>query len=428
MADCTTRKIDSNITSLRYAEEECAGQLPSAPVWNPLEPNSYGAFGATVTTVARTPIDPNRQRKKGVSVDVDAEAAFNMDLTQTNAQDLLQGFLFADTRTKAAYTATISLAVVITAGLPTLVGTGLLALGLTPGESVFVGGDSPATFFATAANNGFKRVRSVSDTVIVLDKSDLPMVAEAAKPVTLYLGRVLKNEVGALIKSRSYQLERTLGSLDGLTPHQSQYIVGGVPSEMVLNLGLSSIVNADYSFVALDGETRTQAQGLKAGTRPAMVESDAFNTTSDLHRIRIAPAGGNASPDALFGFATELTLTINNTLSPAKALGVMGAFAVTAGTFAVSGSATAYFSDVRAVQAVRDNADISLDLVFVKANSGIVIDLPLVTLGDGVPAVELDSPIMLPLTSEAASGAKVHANLDYTICFTFFATLPNRAA
>jgi hypothetical protein len=331
--------------------------------------------------------------------------------------------LFATFANKAAPSVSLSLSVNVAGELPVLVGADLDDLQLQPGEYIFIGGDAANVAFANEANNGFKRIRSITPTGLTIDKSDLPMVVETAKTVTVYLGNVLKNGTTA----RSYQLERTLGSLDGLTPHQSQYIVGATPSEMVLNLSPGSIVNADYSFVALDGEVRTQQQGLKAGTRPPLVESDAFNTTSDLHRIRIAPAGNDEAPDALFGFATELTLTVNNTLSASKALGVMGAFAVTAGTFAVSGQATAYFSDVRAIQAVRDNADISLDLIFVKANAGIAFDMPLVTLGDGVPAVELDSPIMLPLSAEAASGAKIHPNLNHTLCITFFPTLPNRA-
>lgn len=422
------------------------GAAPTTdPVWNALEPNSFTDFGAEVTTAARNPINPSRQRQKGVVVDLDASGSFNQDLTHSNAQQLLQGFLFADFRLKGdpdnqqpsdyVKTATSGDLTVTTAGnFATIESTTLdfTTLGLTPGEWIFVGGDTAATQFANEENNGFKRVRSISENALVIDKSEVAMVDDAGtgKTIMLYLGRVLKNESDpSLIKRRTYQLERTLGSLDGLDPPQSEYLVGAVPSELVINVAQASIVTADYTFIATDAEQRTQAQGLKPGTRPDLVSDDAFNSTSDLSRIRLALAGtAEEAPDPLFGFATEMTITINNSLSANKALGKLGAFDVTAGNLVVSGTLTVYFSDIRAVSAVRNNEDITLDMAFVKDNKGVVIDMPLIALGDGRPNVELDQAIMLPITADAAAGAKIDPALNHTILYTFFDQLPDLAA
>nr|AYD82590.1 major structural protein [Achromobacter phage vB_Ade_ART] len=437
MATCATNKIDSNVTGLRYAEEECPKILPASPVWNPLEPNTYNDFGGQVTSVARAPINPSRQRQEGSPTDLDASGGINQDLTQDNLQDLLQGFMFADTRTKSAYSVTGAAGdleiVVAPDSFPTLVSTvlDLTTLGLIPGEWIYIGGDTSASAFAANANNGFKRIRSIDENVIVFDKSVQPMVADdgAGKTIMLYFGDVLKNEADpALIKRRTYQLERTLGSLDGLQPSQSEYLVGASCNEFSLNLATADKVTVDMSFVGMDFEQRTQADGYKPGSRPPLASGAMINTSSDFKRIKLSIIEDDeAVPTPLFAFLQEGTITINNGITPNKAIGVFGAFDTSAADFVVSGTLTAYFADIRAVQAVRNSARCTMDAVVVKGTTGMVLDIPLVKLGDGRANVTKDEPITLPLNLDAATAAALDPDLDYTLMWVFFNNLPARA-
>lgn len=564
MAICPPKKIDSNITGLRYAEERCLGELPPNPIWRALEPNSYSDFGSNITTVARNPINPSRQRKKGVVTDMDASGGFNQDITIGNTTDLLQGFLFADARERpttdslvkgrlpvsavagAAKTYTFANVNVLSAAVavggtnykvgdvltvtggtgaarsarlyvsainpstgavtalavddPGVYGalpanpaatTGGLGTGatvtLTAGTSMtFVVGDIVlASGFSLAANNGIKTLATVASGVLTVsevladeaappadamvrtigrrfatadisvvmngklprlttaagnfttfgfipgewvyidgltnnvgfarisaiaagyiefDKTDWAPVAEVGtgKTATLYYGMIIRNEADlALIKRTSYQIERTLGQDEVGT--MSEYLIGAVANEFTLNVAQADKVTVDMTFVAIDNEQRDGTQGVKAGSRPALVVEDAYNTSSDFSRIKMASVDPlDPNPLPLFAFATDMTLTINNSITPNKAIGVLGGFDTSAGTFEVGGSITAYFASIAAVKAVRNNADITLDFIMVKAGKGLLFDVPLLSLGNGRLAVEQDQAITLPLDTSGA--------------------------
>lgn len=501
-------KIDSNITGLRFAEEDSLGVLPVTPVWYPLEPNSYSDFGGSITTIARNPINASRQRKKGVTTDLDASGGFNQDLTFDNTTRLLQGFFFADMRQKASSQPMNGAAVVMTAivaanddytaasGLPTTIISNDLVLasgfgvsannglkvanatstgtaisvtdglaaeatppaaakvelvghqfaagdlsivmngnlvritsaavtmaGLVPavGEWIFIGGDSAGLRFVN--NQGFARISAITATYWECDKVSWEPQAEAggALTVQVFYGSVIKNEpLPADIVRRTYNVERTLGEDDNGT--MSEYLIGAVPNELTINVAQADKVTIDLTFVAIDNEQRDGTTGVKSGTRITLASQDAYNTSSDFSRIKLASVTTDAAPDPLFAFATELTLSINNNVTPNKAIGVLGAFDTSAGTFEVGGSMTAYFANIAAVQAVRDNEDITLDLVLVKDNKGLLFDIPLLALGDGRLNVEQDQAITIPLETNAAE-----SDFGHTLLFQSFPYLPSLA-
>lgn len=296
-------------------------------------------------------------------------------------------------------------------------------LGLIPGEWIFLGGDAVATTFTN--NKGFARISAITATYIEFDKVNWAgAVAEVGtgKTIRIFYGSVLKNESDPLlIKRRTYQLERTLGN-DG-TGTQSEYLIGAVPNELSINIQQADKVTVDLDFIALDNEQRDGATGLKSGTRPTLVPASAFNTSSDMSRIKLSLVSAtDAAPAALFAFATEVTVSIKNNVSPNKAVGVLGAFDTSAGNFEVGGKMTAYFASVGAVSAIRNNSDVTIDILMQKRNKAMLLDVPLLALGDGRLNVEQDQPITLPLDVNAAA-----SKFDHTLLFQSFSYLPDAA-
>lgn len=323
--------------------------------------------------------------------------------------------------------------------LPALTSTSLnfTTLGLIPGEWIRIGGDLAANQFAAAANNGFVRIKSIAATRLELDKTQDTMVTEASTTelIQLFFGRVLKNESDpTLIRRRTYQLERSLGAPDDAAPAavQAEYLKGSVSNQITFNYATADKITTDLGYMSTDNEQVTATTGRKSGTRPDVSAEDGFNTSSDFTRLKMSlldPVDSN--PTALFAFLTEFTVVINNNVSPNKAISVLGAFDQTAGQFNVEGTATAYFSTIEAVQAIRNNSDVTLDFAVVQSRivdsvsitSGVLTDIPLIALGDGRLNVEQDQPITLPLNMPAAADR----NFNHTMLMVFFDFLPSAA-
>lgn len=454
--------------------EGSLGTLPVTPNWITGEPNSYNDHGGTLTTVARQPINASRQIKKGAVVDKDAVAGFQSDFTQTNMNSLFESCFFANfrllnrqtvtsvsgtayTKTSHGYevgdliaakgftnssnngfkeiTATTAntyscSGLVVEASPPATAVTekvGIQApsngdiqvnadgnltsttfdfttLQLVGGEWIFIGGDSASTAFSESANNGFKRVSAISANLLTIDKSSTTMALDTAAGVTvqIFVANRLRNEPSPDdIKVISHQFERSLsgGGYD--------YVIGAIANTMNLTVGTAGKVEIDLNFVGIDVETRTQVQGEKSGDREVLITENLFNTSSDVKRMKIA----STSAVSLSDFVLDFNISLNNNLSPDKAVSVLGAIGVTEGFFNISGSANAYFTDVSTIEAVQNNTDVTIDLIMAKENSGFAFDIPLLGLGEGKPDIQINTPITLPLSYDAGESSFGHTAL-----------------
>ncbi len=86
-------RVLTNNVSLIYTIETALGV--AGTTWFLLEPNSINQFGATINTVERNPISRNRQRRKGLVVDLDSAVEIEEDITFSAFRDFIEGFSFA---------------------------------------------------------------------------------------------------------------------------------------------------------------------------------------------------------------------------------------------------------------------------------------------------------------------------------------------
>lgn len=299
-----------------------------------------------------------------------------------------------------------------------------LAYNLVPGSWLFIGGDDANTFFEDGSSErvgGYARIAvdgvSADGKTVTFDKATFTPEDNSGtgKTIKVYFSDVLKNEDDPdLIVRYSSVMERTLGKdADGT---QSEYLTGSVASELTWNSPLANLVNLDLAYICQKAGLRKGIDGpliSRAGnTVVKALGEDAFNTSSNVYRLRMAmidPA--TMAPSPFFARVTEWTATINNNVSSAKAQGVLGGFDTTVGNFDVDQEVTAYFSTVEVIHAVKCNWDVTFDAIYAKANAGVYFDIPLVSLGGGRLDIEQDAAIMVPLQSAAAESPFGHTAL-----------------
>jgi hypothetical protein len=297
-------------------------------------------------------------------------------------------------------------------------------LQLSAGEWVFVGGDSTSSRFAETPAF-YARIKSVTARTLVFDTTTSPIPATTVATgiaLELYMGTFFRNEdAPAAIKRITFTAERTLGN-DATGP-QAEYVRGCAAHEFSLSLKEKEKAMANLSFIGLNNYYRDGAQGLLPGTRVAALGEDAYNMSTDVYRQRLAiRSEATMNPSALYAFVQELDVKINNEISADGAIGVLGAFDLSAGNFMVEGSLTAYFATVEAVKAVRNNETVGIDIILAHNNVATVVDMPSLTLAGGRLNVEKDQSIKLPLTTEAFKN-----EFKYTLGITSFKYVPTVA-
>ena len=303
----------------------------------------------------------------------------------------------------------------------TTVAKDFTAMGLRAGEWVFVGGDATAHRFDSTAPF-YARIESVTAKVLTFDTTTSPIVADVGtgKALALFFGTFIEDG-----KTRtSYTHTRFLGvAEDGEYLYET--FTGCVPNELGITANESEFVNLDLGYMGLDHRPAKTTKAVFDANYADIVkqssEDEAFHTASDVYRQRLAVNGLNMNTAAITSFVQESSITISNNISADTGNGVLGAFDFSVGDFTLTGSLTAYFIGLEAIEAIRCNCTVGMDLILATKNAGAVIDIPSFTLGGGIE-VEANSSIKISLEQNAFA-----SKFGFMLGWTNFSYLPDAA-
>lgn len=247
-------RVLTNNTALAFAVESALGVVASDAAWRGVEPNSYNTLGATITTVARSPISRDRQRRKGTITDLDSAVAFETDLILDHFIGFAEGFMFAKF-----------------VGAPTFSPTAATSGG-SGGFTVAEGGDLTedtlvyAKGFAIEANNGLHVVASgASGTNIRVDG----LTAETAPETAVVEVCGVRGASGDIAINASGNLASSVLDFTSLPLHPGMFIHIGSDDaankfSTAADYGFARIVSIAAHEIVLD--RRGQAYSADTGT------------------------------------------------------------------------------------------------------------------------------------------------------------------
>lgn len=360
-----------------------------------------------------------------VPLQVSAATATEINVTKLNADDAIAPLgTVADRRvTKVGFIAggAVTLASTAASATLTLAAGSWLDQGIVAGEWIFVGGDDAASRFA-ATDAFYARVSAVTATVLTLDNTTRALPSnDTCAALQVFVGTMCVN--GKTMATATHS--RYLG-VDPDGKHMREVMTGCMANEMAINTNEKSFVTQDFTYIAMDALypllTDVEEAAILARTLPP-VNSEVINTSTDVVRQRMAVYKvASMNTAEIHSFVQELNLSVTNNLTEDTAQGHIGNVGTTAGDFTVTGTATLYFNSTAALNAIRCNCTVGLDMIFARKNSGLVIDMPELSLsGDGVQ-VEKGSSIKLALDQNAFKN-----RFGFTMSYTAFHYLPDVA-
>lgn len=303
---------------------------------------------------------------------------------------------------------TSDLALTVTGSTATLTSGGgagaavdFTALGLTAGQMIHIGGLTSAR--QLTGSKGYARITAIAAGSLSLDKLDagLATASGSGDDVDLLFGQYLRNVATdhADFLERSYTFEMALPGLDTANATMYEYAVGNYANTLSFNVPLADKSTMSFGFAGTDAQPPVAAGSRKSGASaaPAPNATEAVNTSADVLRLRVQDTDENA----LTSCFTDLTLSLNNNVSPEKCIGTLGATYMNTGNFLVDLEAEVLFTESGVADAIRNNETVSMDMVLRNGDGALALDIPSLTLGDGAKSFPVNESVKMSLSGAA---------------------------
>lgn len=293
-------------------------------------------------------------------------------------------------------------------------------LGLTVGQSIFVGGVDALNRFANAANFGFARVKAIAAHLITLEKRDNAFVADAgaAVAVDLLFGQFVRNvpvdHADFLQPSTQFEL-----ASPGLMPGSAtgyEYALGNWCDTISITLPLTGKATMTMGFVGTNTTDPSAVRALNAASAKVGGLTGAFGTASDIARLRVQKVDET-------GLSTDFksaTFTLSNNVAGEKVLGVLGPKYLNAGNIEVDIESQMLFTSPDVITAIRYNDTTGLDWALENGDGGVLFDCPTGILTGGGRDYPANQSVAVNTTfqahEESASG--------FSLGVSFFPVLP----
>lgn len=252
-------------------------------------------------------------------------------------------------------------------------------LGLTVGQSLWIGGSTSVTQFATADYTGLVRVKIVEANKITIEERPWTVGAADAgtgKTIQIFFGDFIRNvpRDDSDYNAESYTFEGEFPDMASSTTYY-EYPDGNRVNECTLSFPQTDKATVSWNFMGLDTPNITSSQA--SGNRLNTYDKKGFGTSSDCVFLKVKDTD-LTDFDTTF---TDLTLTISNNINPRKALCNLGAVDINDGNFMMGGSVQAFINDPDMINSVRNNDTLVLSYAVDNEDGVLDIYLPAMTFG-----------------------------------------------